>query len=138
MHQSQIRIATIIAGLLCTANLSASQVLSPCPDSPNCVSSHASDSGHFVEPIRAGNSREQALVSLSQVLSDLPRVTWHASSPGQIHAEFASAVFGFVDDVVFLIEEDGLIQVRSASRTGYWDFGENRRRVERLRKRLAP
>ncbi|MGD9241474.1 MAG: DUF1499 domain-containing protein, partial [Desulfobacterales bacterium] len=29
--------------------------------------------------------------------------------------------------------EETIIHVRSASRTGYYDFGANRRRVERLR-----
>jgi uncharacterized protein (DUF1499 family) len=30
----------------------------------------------------------------------------------------------------------GIVSVRSASRVGYSDFGVNRKRVERLRKRL--
>jgi uncharacterized protein (DUF1499 family) len=31
---------------------------------------------------------------------------------------------------------DNTIAVRSAARTGYYDFGVNRRRVEKLRKQL--
>lgn len=40
-----------------------------------------------------------------------------------LHAEFRSAVFGFVDDVEFYFSPPGTIQVRSASRTGYCAVG---------------
>jgi uncharacterized protein (DUF1499 family) len=56
---------------------------------------------------------------------------------GYLHAEFRSALFGFVDDVEFRMDETaGRIDVRSASRTGYFDFGVNRRRVEEIRARF--
>ena len=43
----------------------------------------------------------------------------------------------FVDDVEFnLRPEAGIIAVRSASRVGYYDFGANRSRVEKLRGQL--
>jgi uncharacterized protein (DUF1499 family) len=52
----------------------------------------------------------------------------------RIHAEITSRVFGFVDDLDLIINsEQQIIHVRSASRTGYYDFGVNRRRVEKLR-----
>ncbi|RTZ73074.1 MAG: hypothetical protein DSZ00_05330 [Gammaproteobacteria bacterium] len=42
--------------------------------------------------------------------------------------------FRFVDDIELRLEEDeGVVQVRSASRVGRSDFGVNRKRVERLR-----
>jgi uncharacterized protein (DUF1499 family) len=42
-----------------------------------------------------------------------------------------------VDDLEFrLIPEEHIIDVRSASRVGYWDLGANRRRVERIRERF--
>ena len=51
-----------------------------------------------------------------------------------IHAEFRSLIFRFVDDVEFVFPPaEKIIHVKSASRTGYYDFGVNRRRVERLR-----
>jgi uncharacterized protein (DUF1499 family) len=41
-----------------------------------------------------------------------------------------------VDDVKFLFSADQpVIDVRSASRVGYYDFGVNRRRIEDIRKR---
>ena len=56
------------------------------------------------------------------------------STPNYLHAEFQSVLFKFVDDVEFVYEDaSGMIHIRSASRVGYWDFGVNRRRVERIR-----
>ncbi|HBP69913.1 MAG TPA: DUF1499 domain-containing protein, partial [Alcanivorax sp.] len=51
-------------------------------------------------------------------------------------ARFTSRILRFVDDVTLYVHDDGLIDVRSASRIGYWDLGANRRRVEDLRERL--
>ncbi len=43
----------------------------------------------------------------------------------------------FVDDGEFLLAaEQGLIQVRSASRMGYSDLGKNRRRLEEIRQQF--
>jgi uncharacterized protein (DUF1499 family) len=44
-----------------------------------------------------------------------------------------------VDDVEFCIDDDlRTIHVRSSSRVGYFDFGVNRRRIERIRAKFAP
>ena len=60
-----------------------------------------------------------------------------SESPGYLHVECRSKIFGFVDDLEFQLQAaQGLIAVRSASRTGYYDFGVNRRRVEALRAAL--
>jgi uncharacterized protein (DUF1499 family) len=46
-------------------------------------------------------------------------------------------IFRFVDDLTLhLTPSNGIIHLRSASRTGYSDLGVNRRRVENLRKKL--
>jgi len=46
-------------------------------------------------------------------------------------------LFRFVDDLELELRVEGRqIAVRSASRTGSWDLGVNRRRVERLRATL--
>jgi uncharacterized protein (DUF1499 family) len=55
-----------------------------------------------------------------------------------VHAEFTSRFFRFVDDVEFCIDDDlRMIHVRSSSRVGYYDFGVNRRRIERIRGQFA-
>ncbi len=71
-------------------------------------------------------------------MASLPRVRIVEQTPRYLHAEARSRVFGFVDDLEFELHPDARrIGVRSAARAGYWDFGVNRRRVERLRRRLA-
>lgn len=52
-----------------------------------------------------------------------------------LHAEFRSKWFRFVDDLECIYNEaEGKIDIRSAARLGYSDFGENRKRVENLRR----
>jgi uncharacterized protein (DUF1499 family) len=80
---------------------------------------------------------EAAREALLGVLKAEPRVTLVASEPDCIQAEFKSRVFGFVDDVAFFFPAgQRVIHVRSASRSGYYDFGVNRKRVERMRRLL--
>ena len=108
--------------------------LDPCPGSPNCVSSLATDNKHFIEPLRFEDAPQAALARLRSVLHDTDRMEIVSESGPYLHVEATSRVFRFVDDVEFLlIPEARLIHVRSASRTGYSDFGVNRRRVERIR-----
>lgn len=111
--------------------------LSPCPDSPNCVSSQSADPARFIEPLRYTGDRADARQKLIDLLKDSNRTRLISVETDYIHAEFRSLIFNFVDDVEFYFSsEDRIIHVRSASRTGYYDFGVNRRRVERLRGRL--
>ncbi len=110
--------------------------LAPCPDSPNCVSSEAVDERR-VEPLRYSGGGAEARARLLEVLSGMERARVVQSTDDYLHAEFRSAVFGFVDDVEFYFSPPGTIQVRSASRTGYYDFGVNRERVETLRARFS-
>ena len=105
--------------------------LSPCPSSPNCVSSEA------------GTPESHAIPAL-------PLSAW-AALPGVIKAEggdivvtgdayiaatFRTSLFGFVDDVEFRLAEDA-VHVRSASRVGHSDMGANAKRVEALRAALG-
>ena len=110
--------------------------LAPCPGSPNCVSSEATDEQR-VEPLRYDGDAAPARARLLEVLNGMDRARVVQSTDDYVHVEFRSAVFGFVDDVEFYFSPPGIIQVRSASRTGYYDFGVNRQRVETLRARFA-
>ncbi|HAS50996.1 MAG TPA: DUF1499 domain-containing protein [Gammaproteobacteria bacterium] len=110
--------------------------LAPCPGSPNCVSSQETGEQR-VEPLRYDGDTAQAHVRLLDVLNNLERVRIAQSTDDYLHAEFRSAVFGFVDDVEFYFSPPGMLQVRSASRTGYADFGVNRERIETISARFA-
>jgi uncharacterized protein (DUF1499 family) len=111
--------------------------LEPCPASPNCVSSLATD-GHYIAPLIYKDAPEHAWERLKAVVLTQPRTVITAETGNMLHAEVRSLVFRFVDDLDFILLPDkGLIHVRSASRTGYSDFGVNRRRVERIRRLFA-
>jgi len=111
--------------------------LSPCPDSPNCVSSQSSDPSHYVEPLSYTDSRLDAKTRLLKIIESMPRTQIISNTDNYLHAEFTSLIFRFVDDVEFLFdEEQNLIQVRSASRVGYSDLGMNRKRIEALRQKF--
>ena len=47
--------------------------LSPCPSSPNCVSTQAHDEGHAIAPFRYRKSRAEAKEVLKEVIRSLPR-----------------------------------------------------------------
>ncbi len=105
----------------------------PCPASPNCVSTFASDADHHIDPLPLGNNLPQAKVRMYNVITAMPRVRVISNTPTYIHAEFRTAVWRFVDDVEFYFdEENGVIQMKSASRLGYGDAGVNRARMEEI------
>jgi uncharacterized protein (DUF1499 family) len=105
-----------------------------CPDSPNCASSLSTDKAHFIEPLHYTGSLADARQKLIDILQNTKRVRLTKIETDYIHAEFRSLLFQFVDDVEFYFPpEKSIIHVKSASRSGYYDFGVNRRRVERLR-----
>lgn len=110
--------------------------LAPCPASPNCVSSQADATDQRIEPLRYRGKKERERARLLEVLNGMDRARVIRTDPDYLHVEFRSAVFGFVDDVEFLFGPPGVVQVRSASQTGYYDFGVNRERVEMIRARF--
>ncbi|NOY68785.1 MAG: DUF1499 domain-containing protein [Deltaproteobacteria bacterium] len=112
--------------------------LSPCPGSPNCVSSQDTGKSHHIDPITYTCSAADARKALDLVLESMPACKIVSDSDSYIHATFKSRFFRFTDDVEFYFpKESGLIHVRSASRTGYSDLGVNRKRIEKIRKLFA-
>ena len=111
--------------------------LAACPESPNCVSSQSSDPRHAIAPLRYEGTGPTARERLLKALSGMKRARIVVAEERYIRAEFTSAFFRFVDDVEFLLDDKArTIHVRSASRVGYFDFGVNRRRVEKIRSRF--
>lgn len=109
--------------------------LKPCPDTPNCVSSTATDSDHRVDPILFTDPPVVEIRRLEKLVGGMPGATIVEATEHYLHAEFRSKVFRFVDDVEFLWEaSEHLCHVRSASRMGSYDFGKNRERIEEIRR----
>ena len=132
MHRSARILATLF---LLYHSASASQMPLPaCPDSPNCVSSLSTEEAHAIKPLSFEDTPAQAWERLKAAVLAGKRVTLIKDTGEYLHVEVRSLIFRFTDDVEFLLQEnDKLIHVRSASRTGYSDFGVNRRRVEQIR-----
>ena len=108
--------------------------LSPCPASPNCVSSQAADVEHRVAPLAYKGTASEALARLARTIAAQPGATIVAQHDGYLYATFQTPLMGFVDDVEFFVDPArSVIEVRSASRLGYRDFGVNRKRIESLR-----
>lgn len=108
--------------------------LTPCPASPNCVSTQASDEQHAIEPIAYDGTTAVAHATLLAILQADASYTIFTDTPTYIQAEARTAVLHFVDDVEFYFDEPaGLIHFRSASRLGYGDAGANRQRMEKVR-----
>ena len=112
--------------------------LAALPDSPNCVSTQTNDDTRRLEPISYDTTAEQALTAIEQSLEDLPRTTVIKKSLDYVHAENASLIFRFVDDIEFQIDDDSkFIHFRSASRVGHSDLGANRKRMTQIRASLV-
>lgn len=115
-------------------------LLAACPTSPNCVSSKAKDSKHFIEPLQVTGTPTEVKDALLKALNERNPTSVTAAKEGYIRAEFASKLFGFVDDIEFYIpmqeSPEVSVQVRSAARVGYSDFGVNRKRIELIREKL--
>jgi uncharacterized protein (DUF1499 family) len=107
--------------------------LQDCPDRPSCVNSMAEEDMHAIAPFPYDTSSAEAINRLANIISEMPRTELRIRQDNYIHATFASALFGFVDDVEFLLDGT-VIQVRSVSRVGYGDMGVNRNRIEEIRR----
>lgn len=105
--------------------------LSPCPSSPNCVTSEA----HATAEQRVETFDLSSWVKLPTVVNDLGGMVTKAEGT-YMAAEFTSERFKFVDDLEFRLASD-TVHVRSASRVGYSDRGVNSARVAAIREMLA-
>jgi uncharacterized protein (DUF1499 family) len=87
--------------------------------------------------LRIRGAAEAAWQALQKRLEATERVRIVDREPGYLHAEFSTRLLRFTDDVEFELRTGpGVIAVRSASRLGYYDFGANRSRIEKLRAEL--
>ncbi|UZE94830.1 DUF1499 domain-containing protein [Alkalimarinus alittae] len=114
--------------------------LTPCPDSPNCVSSYEDkkDETHYIDAlVIKGDNPQQAWSSLQSLIKQNSNAEIIKQDDHYIYAEYTSSIMRFVDDTEFLLDkENNRVQLRSASRLGHKDFGVNRERLEAIRAEL--
>ncbi len=124
--------------LLCLALISCAHAkkelpnldtIEKCSSSPNCVTSlFPDDKDHYIEPLESFPSAISVIITaVAQMKLELV-----GKSETSVHAIARSKVFGFIDDIQIQIQENQ-IHFRSASRSGYYDFGVNRKRVVKLK-----
>ena len=107
---------------------------SPCPDSPNCVSTLAIDAEHGIKSIAYTGTQEEAHQKITEIILGMDRSEIQASEPHYIYATYTTFLMRFVDDVEFFFDDTlKVIHFRSASRLGYSDMGVNRKRMEKIR-----
>ncbi len=107
--------------------------LPACPDKPNCVSSVVvPGDSHYIDAISA----PQITMQQMQELVEKDGGTIVQVTETVLVATYKSALFGFIDDLLLLRNNENL-EVRSSSRVGYSDFDANRKRVERLRAAIS-
>ena len=112
-------------------------MFAPCPSSPNCVLSQISDAKHKIKPIYYATSVEAAKEKLIKVIQSMDGTRIIKQDEVSWHVEFTTRWLRFIDDVEFYFPDSAaLIHLRSASRSGYWDLGVNRKRVEEIRSRF--
>jgi uncharacterized protein (DUF1499 family) len=113
----------------------ANRTLVDCPDKKNCVSSLsiAPDKKVDAFDITAENAANnwQRLIRIVQQQGG--EILFNDGK--YCHAVFTSMIFRFKDDLELLMDQSQ-IQIRSASRAGYSDFGVNRKRIEKIRSLL--
>ena len=109
----------------------------PCPDTPSCVSSDATDEKHRIEPYRLKVPALDAWHGLQNVVAAKQRARLIEVNDVYLHIEVESEIMRFVDDTEFHLRADeGIIAVRSAARNRDSDGGANRKRVEHIREGL--
>ena len=79
----------------------------------------------------------KSFIELIDILKNTPRVKIINIQEDYLHALATSRVMKFVDDIeIKKSENENIIEVKSKSRTGFYDLGVNKRRINTLHFRL--
>ena len=121
------------------ANGIVNNQLSPCPDTPNCISTEfEDDSSHYTDAIKyTAENNENIMQTIIEVIKETDGSVIKTDTD-YISATYTSSIFRYVDDFEIRLDKDNqLIQIRSASRVGRSDFGANLKRINHFKNRLS-
>lgn len=105
-----------------------------CSMTSNCVNSTAPGG---LPPLRYSGSAEQGMVQLRATLAAFEDARIESADALSVTAVFTTRM-GFRDDVEFVFNPSTQhIHFRSRSRTGLFDFGKNRSRMQAVSERFA-
>ena len=92
---------------------------------------------HRVAPFAVAGDSAQTLRRLADIVGSMPRTRIVVATDTRLHAVCRTRLMRFRDDLEFRYSPtEDVVHVRSVSRLGVFDFGVNRRRVERVRRRF--
>ena len=140
--RSLLFLIALSAGLSCSSSPPAPAgivdgALAPCPVSPNCVSSEATDETHAIAPIQLQGDPQRSWQTLVATVESTPGVEVVIQRPDYLYVVATTPIMRFVDNFELWLRPGGRVTVRSASRIGWGDLGANRDRVEALRSKLV-
>ncbi len=107
--------------------------LKPCPGTPNCI---CSENNRADALSLNHHDWKQSWAHLQKVIrAQGGHIIEHTET--YLRAEFYSKWLGFIDDLEARFDkQQQVIHLRSASRTGYYDFGVNRKRINAIKEKM--
>ena len=101
-------------------------ILGACSNPNNCV----------FESWKVSNV-DKSFKELIEILKNTPRVQIININEDYLHALVTSRIMKFIDDIeIKKFEKNNILEVKSKSRTGFYDLGVNKRRINTLHFRL--
>ena len=108
-------------------SLTDKNILGYCSNPNNCV----------FESWKVSNV-DKSFKELIEILKNTPRVKIDNIKGDYLHALATSRIMKFVDDIeINKSEKNNILEVKSKSRTGFYDLGVNKRRINTLHFRLV-
>ncbi|KIL47862.1 DUF1499 domain-containing protein [Jeotgalibacillus campisalis] len=107
--------------------------LLPMSQKKNDVSTQTDQAEKKMDPLPFKENIAESHDKIKSILSSWKRVEIKTDETDYIHAVVSSRIFKFKDDVEFLFDDQtNLVHFRSASRSGMYDFGVNRKRMKEV------
>jgi len=103
-----------------------------CPNKPNCINTeYPNQSSHYLAPFVFLSDQQNKIMPAAKKILLAMGATIHTENDDYLSATFTSKLFKFIDDFELRLDKTSqTLHIRSASRTGYSDFGVNKRRVK--------
>jgi len=108
--------------------------LKPVGEKRNSVSSQTNIKHNYMEPIPYTSNLGKSKSKIKRIMKSMNRIDLHDEQENYLHYIATSKVFKFKDDIEFYFDEvDQVIHFRSKARVGQFDFGVNRKRMQKIK-----
>ena len=111
----------------------------PCPETPNCICSQSEKTHQsYVEPIITQYCSEpsQLMAIVKKCILQYKRTKIIQETNNYFWVE-CRTLLGWTDDLeIYFKAKEGILHIRSSSRTGYYDFRKNQYRYLALKKAI--